>query len=92
MVIWKLFQPCSVEDFIGHPYGRSGGVSTSSRVDPGLVRTELGQLFDTRWLGLNRSRNGCPVRPYRYSDGQCTIPLVGPVALKMNKKNWISIY
>ena len=53
----------------GHPYGRSGGVSTSARVDPGLVRAELGQLFDTRWLGLNRSRNACPVRQYRYRDG-----------------------
>ena len=27
-----------------------------ARVDPGLVRTELGQLFDTRWMRLNRSR------------------------------------
>ena len=35
-----------------HPYGRSGGVSTSARVDPGLVRAELGQLFVTRWFGL----------------------------------------
>ena len=35
----------------GHPYGRSAGVSTSACVDPGLVRTELGQLFDTHgWV------------------------------------------
>ena len=34
--------------FNGHPYGRSGGVSTSAHVDPGLVRTELGQL--TGWI------------------------------------------
>ena len=24
--------------------------SVSARVDPGLVRTELGQFFDTRWV------------------------------------------
>ena len=27
---------------VGHPYGRSGGVSTNARVDPGLVRAKLG--------------------------------------------------
>ena len=33
-------------------------MSTSARVDPGLIRAQLGQLFDARWLSLKRSRNG----------------------------------
>ena len=49
----------SLSHINGHPFGRSGGVSTSARVDPGLVRAELGQLLDTRWLGLSSSRNAC---------------------------------
>ena len=69
IVLTMLRQVLSKNVKAGHPYGRSVGVSTSARVDPGLVRTELGQLFDASRLGLNRSRNACPVGPYRYSEG-----------------------
>ena len=44
----------------------SGSVSANVRVNPGLFCTELGQLFDTRWLDLNR--NVYPVLPHRYID------------------------
>ena len=46
----------------GHSYGRAGSVCTSARVDPGLVRTELGQLFDARWPSLSRFKNVHPVQ------------------------------
>ena len=54
-------------------------------VDPGLVRTELGQVLDIRWLGLKGSRNAYPVSPYRCRNGYY-ISLAGPVALIINSK------
>ena len=51
-----------------YPYGCSDSVRPRVRLDPGLVCTELGWLFDMHWLELNISRNAYPVRSCSYSD------------------------
>ena len=43
-------------------------ISHVACADAGFFTTGLGQLIDAYWLGLDRSGNGCPIRPHMYSN------------------------